>query len=69
MIIKKMSSQRQIPQGAVPVTIQPQMYGNMIFPTIEMISCPACYNAFEVEVGERPFKVQCPRCGASGLIR
>lgn len=69
MIIKRMSSQREIPPGAIPVTTQPQMYGDMIFPTIEMISCPACYNVFEVEIGQRPFMVQCPRCGASGVIR
>jgi uncharacterized membrane protein len=69
MIIKRMSSQREMPQTVVPVTAQSQMYGDMIFPTIEMISCPDCSNVFEVEIGQRPFRVQCPRCGASGMIR
>jgi uncharacterized membrane protein len=69
MITKRMSTQRQMPQTAMPVTAQPQMYGEILFPTIEMISCPACYNVFEVEIGQRPFRVQCPRCGASGVIR
>jgi uncharacterized membrane protein len=69
MIIKRMSAQREIAQTAVPVTAMPQMYGGMIFPTIEMISCPDCSNVFEVEIGQRPFMVQCPRCRASGMIR
>jgi uncharacterized membrane protein len=69
MMMKRMSSRREMPQGAIPVTAQSQMYGGMIFPTIEMISCPDCSNLFEVEIGQKPFSVQCPRCGASGVIR
>jgi hypothetical protein len=43
-------------------------YDGPIFPSFETIRCPACYSAFEVEVGRRPLRVECPNCGASGTI-
>ncbi len=41
----------------------------IVFPRIEMISCPDCSYVFEMEVTHRPFKVQCPNCGTSGIMR
>jgi hypothetical protein len=43
-------------------------YDGPIFPSFETIKCPVCYAAFEVEVGRRPLRVECPNCGASGTI-
>jgi hypothetical protein len=39
------------------------------FASIELTRCPNCYTTFEAEVEFKPFEVQCPRCGASGVIR
>jgi uncharacterized membrane protein len=43
-------------------------YQGPIFPSFETIKCPVCYAAFEVEVGKRPLRVECPNCGAAGTI-
>jgi uncharacterized membrane protein len=51
------------------IQVVPKVYQGPIFPSLEMISCPVCYNAFEVESRPTPFRVQCPRCGASGMKR
>lgn len=43
-------------------------YDQPVFPSFETIKCPACYSSFDVEAGRRPLRVQCPRCGASGVM-
>ena len=43
-------------------------YSQPVFPRFETIRCPACYSSFDVETKSRPLRVQCTRCGASGVI-
>jgi uncharacterized membrane protein len=43
-------------------------YSQIVFPRFETISCPACYSSFDVKAGSRPLRVQCPRCGVSGVL-
>jgi len=33
------------------------------------INCPVCHTKFEVTSNERPLKIQCPSCGAVGILK
>jgi len=33
------------------------------------ITCPVCHTKFDVTSNERPLKIQCPSCGAVGILK
>lgn len=50
-------------------TPPPLEYEGPMFPSIEIITCPVCYDTFEVEIDLRPYRVHCPTCGAGGTVK
>ncbi len=40
-----------------------------IFPSIDQISCPECNYIFDIPSELRPLAMQCPKCGAKGIVR
>jgi uncharacterized repeat protein (TIGR01451 family) len=53
-------------EAPVPPPIE---FEGPMFPSIEIITCPVCYHSFEEEIVQRPYRVLCPACGATGTVR
>ncbi len=59
---------QQYPQQPIqPAPVQPQ-YSQTQTQTVP-VSCPNCRQAFYVRVGLGPYRIQCPNCGISGMIK